>query len=91
MSLEEAKAAIRETLAGRAPGKSICPSEAAKHLQRERWRERMEVVRTAARELAEEGVLEITQKGQVLSSSQPFRGPIRLRRSRFRTDSSGPD
>ena len=42
----------------------------------------MEPTRIAARALQERGLLEILQRGQVLSLDTAFRGPIRLRLKR---------
>lgn len=70
--------AITTLLAKRAPGKSICPSEAARLVSAENWREEMDAVRGAAAEMASRGELVITQRGQVVDLGS-VRGPIRLR------------
>ncbi len=70
--------AILELLEGRAAGATICPSEAARHAHPERWRALMERTRRAARRLAAEGRLEVTQRGEVVDPSRA-RGAIRLR------------
>jgi hypothetical protein len=75
------EAAIVELLAGRARDASICPSEAARHVGGETWRELMEPARMAARRLVERGEVQITQGGQVVDPSRA-KGPIRIRRSR---------
>ncbi len=69
-----------ELLADRAPGATICPSEAARrvHEQDESWRAAMEDVRCAARRLARAGRVEILQRGKVTDPGA-FRGPVRLR------------
>ena len=77
-SAETLRAAILELLAARKPGATICPSEAARLAFPERWRECMEGVRDVARALAEEGMIEIRQRGKVVSPHGPLRGPIRL-------------
>lgn len=68
---------ILARLLERGAGKTICPSEV---LPRElkKNKEEMESVRTAARALAAEGLIEITQGGKAVDP-QNFRGPIRLR------------
>jgi hypothetical protein len=58
---------------------SICPSEAARQVAPEDWRELMESTRRAARRLAAAGRLEFVQRGRAVDPSAA-RGPIRLRR-----------
>ncbi len=63
----------------RPAGSSICPSEAARSIaQDDGWRALMEPARRAARRLAHQGTIEITQRGRVVDPCE-FRGPIRLR------------
>ncbi|MEM1329700.1 MAG: DUF2256 and DUF3253 domain-containing protein [Planctomycetota bacterium] len=73
--------AILDLLAQRDAGKSICPSEAAKQVDSENWRELMEPSRQAARRLVVNGRVEVTQSGQVVDPSRA-RGPIRIRLAR---------
>lgn len=68
---------ILELLAARDPGKTICPSDAARALY-EDWRPRMDEVREAAYALADRGALEVTQGGEVVDG-RSARGAIRLR------------
>lgn len=75
------EATIRDLLRGRALDATICPSEAARKVAPERWRELMEPARRAARRLVDAGEIEITQAGRVVDPSAA-RGPIRLRRAR---------
>lgn len=56
---------------------SICPSEVLSTWQK-KDKSIMEEVRKQARLLVNEGLIEITQKGHVVSPSK-FKGPIRLR------------
>ena len=65
----------------RAAGASICPSEAARAVGAEEWRELMEPARRAARRLVDAGTVEITQGGRAVDPSTA-RGPIRIRRVR---------
>lgn len=59
--------------------KTICPSEVAREMFDEgHWREKMETVRCAARRLAADGRIEITQSGRVVDPSSA-KGAIRLR------------
>lgn len=76
-ALEEA---ILDLLAARRPADSICPSEAARAVDAEGWRDLMEPARQAARRLVHAGRVEITQRGRVVDPGT-FRGPIRIRRA----------
>lgn len=81
-SEDEIEAAIFGLLDRRAEGRTICPSEAARALggnDDERWRPLMQPVRDVAYALADEGRLEVTQKGEVVDG-RTARGAIRLRR-----------
>jgi len=71
--------AIRATLAARDPDATICPSEAARALAPEAWRDQMDAVRAAAAAMADRGELAVTQRGEVVDV-RTARGPIRLRR-----------
>lgn len=75
-ALEEA---IVDLLDARAAGKTICPSEAARRVGGDDWRELMEPSRRAARRLVAAGIVEITQQGRTVDPSTA-RGPIRIRR-----------
>lgn len=72
--------AIRDLLAERAGGATICPSEAARRVGGDDWRPLMEPARRAARRLVAAGEIVITQKGRVVDPSTA-KGPIRLRRA----------
>ena len=58
---------------------SICPSEAARRVEPNDWRDLMEACRMAARRLAVLGVVEICQGSAVVDISTA-KGPIRIRR-----------
>jgi hypothetical protein len=60
---------------------TICPSEAARAVDPEGWRELMEPARMAARRLVGAGEVEIVQGGRVVDPSTA-KGPIRIRRAR---------
>jgi len=90
-ALEES---IRNLLASRAAGATVCPSEAARAVSGvaaeaaategsggEAWRELMEPARRAARRLVAAGEIEIMQDGRVVDPSTA-KGPIRLRYAR---------
>lgn len=72
----EIEAAILDMLARRAPGKTICPSEAARALARD-WRQLMPAVRAAAARLATDGRLRVLQQGRPVDPLAA-KGPIRL-------------
>jgi hypothetical protein len=74
---EEIERTIARLLAGRAEGRTICPSEAARALADD-WRPLMEPVRQRAYAMADEGRLEVTQRGEVVDG-RTARGAIRLR------------
>jgi len=76
----ELEAAIVALLEQRAGGATICPSEAAKVVGGDDWRDLMEPARCAARRLVASGVVVITQKGKIVDPSTA-RGPIRVRRA----------
>lgn len=73
--------AMLELLARRARDASICPSEAARAVDPEGWREKMEAARSAARRLVARGLVEVTQRGQVVDADRA-RGPVRVRLAR---------
>lgn len=75
------EASILALLEGRASGATICPSEAARHVDPQRWRALMERTRRAARRLAASGRVVITQRGHVVDPSRA-RGAIRVRLTR---------
>lgn len=72
------EAAILDLLNARDRGKTICPSEAAKTVAPDAWRELMEPARMAARRLVDRGAIVITQQGHTVDPSTA-KGPIRLR------------
>jgi hypothetical protein len=63
----------------RGPSKTICPSDAARAVGGERWRDLKDDARDIARKLAREGEVEISQKGEVVDPDATWRGPIRIR------------
>jgi len=84
---EKIERAIITALEERGPEKTICPSEIARALWPEDWRSRMDQVRAVAAQLAEQGRLEVTQKGRPIDIATAV-GPIRLRQ-RSSSNSSG--
>jgi hypothetical protein len=75
------EAAILELLDQRGAGKTICPSDAARHVDSGNWRPLMEPVRAAGQRLAARGEIEVTQKGRVVDPLHA-KGAIRYRRVR---------
>lgn len=79
MSEDRLKAVILDLARQRGPAKSICPSDAARAVGGDDWRDLMDDARAAARGLARAGEVEITQRGEVLDPDATWRGPIRIR------------
>lgn len=78
VDLAQAVLALRDA---RAPGASICPSDAVRVAHTgdgEGWRGLMDATRTAACRLADAGRVEITQRGQPVDLDR-VRGSIRIR------------
>ena len=78
---------IFDLLAERGAGKSICPSEAARALQKtygkasapaDAWRRYLAPVRQQALHLARRGDLLILRKGKPVDPQKPVKGVIRL-------------
>ncbi|KQR03583.1 S-adenosylmethionine tRNA ribosyltransferase [Arthrobacter sp. Leaf141] len=78
---QELEAKILELLAARAATSTICPSDAARAVGGDTWRDLMEPARQAARRLVGAGQVSITQGGTVVDPSTA-KGPIRIRRAR---------
>jgi len=72
---------IRELLDARSRDSTICPSDVARAVSEDDWRDLMEPVRRAARRLVDAGEVQITQKGSVVDPSTA-KGPIRIRWTR---------
>lgn len=70
---------IRALAEHRGPRSSICPSDAARAVGGDNWRELMADAYAVARELAKDGSIEITQGGRPLDPDGDWRGPIRIR------------
>jgi len=76
-------AKIDELLEQREAGRTICPSEVARALGGEAWRDLMQPVRDVAATRAQAGELEVTRKGRTVDPTDPG-GPIRLGRAQRR-------
>ncbi|BBZ20669.1 DUF3253 domain-containing protein [Mycolicibacterium gadium] len=79
MSEKRLREAILRLACERAPGKTICPSDAARAVGGDDWRDLMEAARDIARDLARAGDVEIMQRGEVIDPEAQWRGPIRIR------------
>ena len=73
------RATILELARERGPAKTICPSDAARAIGGDDWRDLMDDARDVARALAREGLVDVTQKGDALDPDATWRGPIRIR------------
>jgi hypothetical protein len=78
---EQLERALLELLAARPRAASVCPSEAARAVAPDGWRDLLEPARAAARRLVAQGEVLITQGGRVVDPSTA-RGPVRVRRAR---------
>ncbi len=76
---ERLEAAMRALATHRGRTSSTCPSDVARSVGGDRWRELMDDTRATARRLAAAGVVEITQRGSVVDPNDDWRGPIRIR------------
>ena len=68
---------IMEMLIERGAGKTICPSEVVRRLYPENWREKMDEIRSVAKELVIQKLIVITQKGEIVTPDA--KGPIRFK------------
>ncbi|WP_010231595.1 DUF3253 domain-containing protein [Gillisia marina] len=65
----------------RASDKTYCPSEVARELFPNEWRDKMDLVRIVADDLVKSGHLLVLQKGEIkLELPSKLVGPIRLRK-----------
>ena len=78
---DDLRDAILSLLADRDPGKTICPSDAARAVGGTDFRTLMEPTRRVAASLVSEGRIEVTQQGEPVDLASA-RGPIRLRLKR---------
>ena len=78
---------VLRLVADRGPAKSICPTEAARVVQKElgkpsdggdAWRRYLPAVRQQAKNLARQGRLRILRKGRPVDPHQPIKGVVRL-------------
>ncbi|MBA1146916.1 DUF3253 domain-containing protein [Ectothiorhodospiraceae bacterium WFHF3C12] len=69
--------AMLELLAHRGPGRTICPSEAARACSPSGWRELMPTAREATWSLANRGLVSVLRRGKP-ARRKTARGPIRI-------------
>ena len=81
MNTEIIAAEILRQCATRAPDRTICPSEVARALWPDDWRTRMAQVRETGLQLALQGQIQITQRGEVRPATARIVGAIRYRQS----------
>ena len=70
-------AATIRTLLRHRDGTTICPSDAARVVGGDRWRDVVPVAREVAHELVEQGVVVVQQKGDAVDV-RSARGPVRI-------------
>jgi len=58
---------------------SICPSDVARIVASPNWRPVMDTVRSVAADMAAEGLIDVTQKGQQVDDPTSTKGPLRYR------------
>ena len=75
------EAAVRTLLRSRQPGKTICPSDVARIIGGQGWREVLPAVRDRAVRMAEQGSLEVLRRGRVVKS-KCTEGVLRYRLTR---------
>ncbi len=74
---DEVATCMLALVAKRGPEKTVCPTEVARALDAVDWRDQMDEVRAVAVELAAQGKIAVTQRGEVVDLLTA-KGPIRL-------------
>lgn len=77
---DERIAATIRALTRHRDGSSICPSDVARTIGGDAWRDHMDAVRRIAHGLAAQGEIVVTQKGEPVRIDQA-RGPVRIIRA----------
>jgi hypothetical protein len=72
------RAVIARLVALRQPPATICPSEAARALAPDDWRPLMPRVRSTGIAMAQQGLLDVRQRGRTVPPDPAVRGPIRF-------------
>ncbi len=76
---QQLKSSLRALAEHRGPDRSTCPSDAARAVGGDNWRDLMADTREVARELAKSGHVDITQRGKILDPDAEWHGPVRIR------------
>jgi len=80
---QQIQTALLALISQRGEQASACPSEVARALSPDDWRNLMPRIRQVAGQLALQGLLDISQGGQSVSPNTlpngPWKGPIRVR------------
>jgi hypothetical protein len=79
MKPEGIRQAILALAEARGTDRTFCPSEVARQLSRDGWRDLMEEVRQEGAKLTAEGLLLVTQRGQPVNAMEA-KGPVRFRK-----------
>ncbi len=74
-----ARAAVLAMLSKRGERSSICPSDVARIVASPDWRPSMDAVRSVASDMADEGLIVMTQGDRTVEDLADVRGPVRLR------------
>ncbi|SDU88912.1 Protein of unknown function [Microlunatus sagamiharensis] len=77
---ERLRRAVLDLLGRRAPTSTICPSDAARAVGGDTWRDAMPLARVVAARLADAGVVEVRQHGERVDV-RTARGPVRIARA----------
>lgn len=77
MTREDIAEEILAQAGRRGRGKTLCPSEVARALAPEDWRDLMESVRSVAFELSTKNAIAVLQKGAAVDPAT-VKGPIRI-------------
>jgi hypothetical protein len=77
-TLSRLQQGILAALSSRSIKATLCPSEVARRMDPQHWRALMPLVREAARSLAREGRVVVSQRGVALSPESIWRGPVRI-------------
>lgn len=78
---DQLRTTVLDLLLRRGIESSICPSEVVRKICPENWRDHMDDMRCVARQMRSEGLIDITQKGIILTEDN-WKGPIRLKLKR---------
>lgn len=80
MDRKKIRKALLNMARERGADKTFCPSEVARALQGDGWRDLMDAIRHEGKKLTEAGKLTATQKGEPVDATEA-KGPIRFRKA----------